>query len=234
MSDDKFSWLGEDELRELIEKYGRTMPVISVVNTEPGSGKSTLIAHMAAAALAGGTESVVAIDMAARSSLAHWWNRRRAGKPALSSYTGAGKLSAILGRLRDMGVKLCLIDTPSAANDMVEQAIAAASIVVIPCRPRRKDLDAVREVAVVAHYLEKKCIFVVNSALPKTRMTEAIAVELSKLGTLAPTPIHRRPAFAKAMEEGRVMAEVEGEERAAKEIATVWEYLQERLERMRS
>lgn len=234
MSDDTYQWLGEDELHELMTKYGKGMPVISFVTSASGAGKSTLAAHMAAAAMADGAGPVVALEMTKRGGLANWWTRRKGTKPPLASRGSGTTMVERLNRVRDAGAKLCLIDTASAADDDVEQAVAASSLVIIPCRPERKDLDAAREAAIVAHYLDKKTIFVINSAIPTARMNEAVAIELAKHATLAPVTIHRRAAIVTAMEEGRVIGEVDGEENAGREIAELWTYLKGRLDRLRN
>jgi chromosome partitioning protein len=53
---------------------------------------------------------------------------------------------------------------------------------------------------------------------------------LSQHGTLAPTIIHQRTAFASSMIDGRTVMEVPDEARAASEIAMLWEYLSRRLQ----
>ena len=52
---------------------------------------------------------------------------------------------------------------------------------------------------------------------------------MSRYGTLAPSIIHQRVAFASSMIDGRTVMEIPGETRSVEEIADLWTYLRSRL-----
>ena len=77
----------------------------------------------------------------------------------------------------------------------------------------------------------KPLIFVVNAATPKAKITSEAAVALSQHGTVAPITLHHRTDFAASMIDGRTVMEVEPEGRSAQEVAALWHYIADRLER---
>lgn len=232
MDEEEFPGLSEKELRELAQKYARDVPVMAIASGAAGSGKTMLTAHLAIQAERAGAGPVVVMDTVSRGAYNEWWNRRKGEKPPKASAGGASRFKDTLSRLGKMGAKLCLIDTAPVMDSMVEQVIAASSVVVVPCRPDPKDLFAADATFEVAEILGRKSVFVINSAVRQARMTEAITVELAKHGTVAPVTIYRRPEFVEAMAAGLTVMENEDAQELAAEIEKLWEYLQERLNRV--
>ena len=60
-------------------------------------------------------------------------------------------------------------------------------------------------------------------------MTSEVAIALSQHGTVSPSIIHQRVGFATSMTGGRTVMEIQGQKRASEEIAELWTYLEERL-----
>jgi chromosome partitioning protein len=226
-----FHGLSHKELMALAEKIGTGMAVLTVASGSEGAGKSTMAAHLAIQAQRAGVESVVMADTAARGPLAAWWNRRTDPKPPLSSLGGAAQVSEALGRLREMKHKLCIVNTPPTIDDQVEQLLEVSDLVVIPCRPSRRDLPRADQVAEVTHMLGRKSVFVVSAATIGARMSEAIAVELAKHGTVSPVTIHRRSDFVEAMERGKTVMELDPRGDSAREMEQLWQYVYELLKK---
>lgn len=229
MSDSAYYGLSESELRELAQRYRAGLAIVAVASGAKGSGKSTLAAHLAIQAPRAGLGPMVLMDAARRGGLTQWWDKRRGQKPQLSSLGGASRLADTVDRLHGMGAKLIIIDTGPEMNDMVEQVLAMASLVLIPCRPKRDDLFAADMTSEVAQMLGTKTVFVVSSALRGARMSDQIAVELAKHGTVAPATLYRRPEVAEAMGKGQTVLETEPEGEASQEFENFWEYIHERL-----
>lgn len=229
MNEPAYFGLSEGELRELAQRYRAGLGIVAVASGAAGSGKSTLAAHLAIQAPRVGLGPMVLMDAARRGGLTQWWDRRRGQKPQLSSLGGASRLADTVDRLHGMGAKLVIIDTGPDMDDMVEQVLAMASLVIIPCRPERNDLFAADMTSEVAQVLGTKGVFVVSSAIRGGRMSDQIAVELAKHGTVAPTTLFCRPEVAEAMAEGQTVLESDPEGDAAKEIEQLWEYIHERL-----
>jgi chromosome partitioning protein len=229
MSDTAYYGLSEGELRELAQRYRAGLAIIAVASGARGSGKSTLAANLAIQAPRAGLGPMVLMDAARRGGLTQWWDKRRGQKPQLSSLGGASRLADTVDRLHGMGAKLIIIDTGPVMDEMVEQVLAMASLVLIPCRPERNDLFAADMTSEVAQMLGTKAVFIVSSAIRGARMSEQIAVELAKHGTVAPVTLFRRPEIAEAIAKGQTILETDPEGEGAREFEKLWEYIHERL-----
>jgi chromosome partitioning protein len=113
----------------------------------------------------------------------------------------------------------------------IQSVIQVAELVVIPTRPSPHDLRAVGATVDICERAGKPLIFVVNAATPKARITYEAAVALSQHGTVAPVTIHHRTDFAASMIDGRTVMETEPNGKSAKEVAELWTYISDRLER---
>ena len=166
---------------------------------------------------------MVLIDIDPQGSLAYWWNEREADYPAFAQTTVA-RLAHDLHTLREQGFKLAVIDTPPAITMAIQSVISVAELIVVPTRPSPHDLRAVGATVDL-------CERVVNGATPKARITSEAAVALSQHGTVAPVTVHHRTDFAASMIDGRTVMEIDPDCRSATEIAALWNYVSDRLEK---
>jgi chromosome partitioning protein len=204
------------------------MHVIAIASQKGGSGKTTLAGHLAVEAERVGAGPVVLIDTDPQGSLADWWNARAADTPRFAR-TSAARLAQDRERIRALGIKLLIIDTPPAIEATISDVIALSDLVLIPVRPSPHDLRAVGATVDLVEKLAKPLVFVVNGATPRARITNEAVMALSQHGTLAPVILHQRTGFAASMIDGRTVGEIKGEERSATEIALLWEYVSNRL-----
>jgi len=204
------------------------MYVIAVASQKGGSGKTTLAGHLAVEADRRGVGQVALVDTDPQGSLAEWWNARSAETP-LFARTGAERLAEDIARMKSLGIKLLVIDTPPAIEATISEVVQVSDIVVVPARPSPHDLRAAGATVELVERHHKPLVFVINGAASRARITSEAVMALSQHGTLAPTIIHQRTAFAASMIDGRTVMEIPGEPRAATEIAMLWEYLHRRL-----
>jgi chromosome partitioning protein len=204
------------------------MRVIACCSQKGGSGKTTLAGHIAVQAELAGAGPVAIVDTDPQGSLADWWNERKAEAPAFA-HTFVSRIGEDLARLRELGIKLCVVDTPPAITTTIEQVIEVADLVVIPCRPSPHDLRAAGATVELVERLGKKLVFVINAATPRARITAEAAIALSQHGTLAPVTVHQRTDYAASMIDGRTVMEVDGASASAEEMVQLWEYLNDRL-----
>jgi chromosome partitioning protein len=208
----------------------QALRVLALASQKGGSGKTTLSGHLAVQAQRSGAGPVVLIDIDPQGSLADWWNEREAEYPAFAQTTVA-RLANDLAVLRQQGFKLAVIDTPPAITMAIQSVISVAELIVVPTRPSPHDLRAVGATVDMCERAGKPLVFVVNAATPKAKITSEAAVALSQHGTVAPITLHHRTDFAASMIDGRTVMEVDPESRSAAEIAALWRYIADRLEK---
>ena len=204
------------------------MQVLTFASQKGGSGKTTLAGHIAVQAELCGAGPVAIIDTDPQGSLSEWWNERRAETP-LFAQTFISQLGEDLRRMRAMGIKLLVFDTPPAITSTIEHVIKVSDLVVIPTRPSPHDLRAAGATVDIVERCGKSLVFVINGAAPRARITADAAIALSQHGTVAPVNIHQRTDFAASMIDGRTVLEINGCARSKSEIILLWDYLSDRL-----
>lgn len=206
------------------------MRVLALASQKGGAGKTTLSGHLAVQAQRCGAGPTVLIDIDPQGSLADWWNARGAESPAFAQ-TNVARLAGDLDALRQQGFRLAVIDTPPAITHAIHSVIQVAELIVIPTRPSPHDLRAVGATVELCDRSGKPLIFVVNAATPNARITCDAIVELSRHGTVAPVTVHHRTDFAATMIDGHTVMEADPNGRSAREIANLWSYVSDRMER---
>jgi len=204
------------------------MHVIAVASQKGGSGKTTLAGHLAVQADRAGFGPVALVDTDPQGSLSEWWNARIADTP-LFARTSSGRLATDIERMRELGIKLLVVDTPPAIEATITEVISLADLVIIPARPSPHDLRAAGATVELIERLGKPLVFVINAATPRARITAEAVMALSQHGTLAPVILHHRTGFAASMIDGRTVMEIAGDDRSASEIMQLWDYLSRRL-----
>ncbi len=205
------------------------MKVVAIASRKGGSGKTTLVGHLAVQAERCGAGPVVLIDVDPQGSLAKWWNSRSAESP-LYLQTTMEDLAQNVERLRERKIELVFIDTPPSLDASVGEVIKVADLVLIPSRPSPHDLRSIGATVKLVEHLGKPLIFVLNGAAPRAKITNEAILLLSQHGPLAPAIVHQRVDFAASMVDGRTVMELPGANRAAGEISELWSYVQDRLQ----
>ncbi len=204
------------------------MRVLAFASQKGGSGKTTLAGHIAVQAELAGSGPVAIVDTDPQGSLTDWWNERASETPVFVQ-TSVERLAQDIQRMKELGIKLLVLDTPPAITSTIGYVINLADLVVIPTRPSPHDLRAAGATVALAERLRKPIVFVVNGASPRARITTEAAIALSQHGPLSPSIIHQRIDFAAAMIDGRTVMELDGRSRSPAEIQALWQYLENRL-----
>src|SRR5258705_13699678 len=116
------------------------MNIITLASRKGGAGKSTLTAHLAACAHTTGCRCLV-IDADPQGSLTLWHSLRADGQPALQS--AARGIDRVIAFAAIEAYQWVFIDTAPTMWVVVQEAIRAATLVIIPARPGFFDLDSV-------------------------------------------------------------------------------------------
>jgi chromosome partitioning protein len=213
------------------------MNVIILASRKGGVGKSTLTAHLAAFAHLMGHRTMV-VDADPQGSLTLWHSMRAEGGLALQS-ASAG-INRLLASAELHGFEWVFIDTAPTTWLVVQEAIRAATMVLIPVRPGFFDLAAVRETVATARDFEKPYAVVINAAPVKREDKEAPAVALSRAQfELLAVPvwsgqISQRTAFLGSLAAGASAGEVHGDAACKTEIARLWSAVERSVDAINS
>jgi chromosome partitioning protein len=209
------------------------MNVITVASRKGGAGKTTLTAHLAGFAHAQGHRCLV-IDADPQGSLA-LCNSLRSGQ-ALPLQTAERGIERQVALAQVAGYDWVFIDTAPSMWVVVQEAIRAATLVLIPARPGFLDLAAVRETVNTARERNKPYAVVLNACPVKRDNREAPAVAQSRAWLdkhAVPVwsgQISQRAGFVLSLASGGSVAESEARSLAAAEIGRLWTAVQKSVE----
>src|SRR5882672_2330896 len=209
------------------------MNVITLASRKGGAGKTTLTAHLAAFAHGQGRRCMV-IDADPQGSLSLWHSRR--ADQALPLATAERGIDRALALAMVGGAEWVFIDTAPTMWVVVQEAIRAATLVVIPARPGFLDLAAVRETVRVARERNKPYAVVLNACPVKRGDKEAPAVAQSRAYLdqhaipVWSGQISQRAGFVLSLAAGASAGEGGAESLAAAEIARLWTAVERSVE----
>jgi chromosome partitioning protein len=219
------------------------MNVITLASRKGGVGKSTLTAHLAGFAHLVGYRTMV-VDADPQGSLTLWHSMRAQqmrgqeirGQDGLALQNPAQGMNRILASAQLAGYQWALIDTAPTTWVVVQEAIRAATLVLIPVRPGFFDLAAVRETVATARDLGKPYAVVINAAPVKREEKEAPGVALSRaqFDALAipvwSGQISQRAGFLGSLAAGGSAGEIDGDSACKTEIARLWSAVERSVE----
>lgn len=202
------------------------MNILVFASRKGGTGKSTLAAHLASYCFKA-SGSCLLIDADPQGSLTLWHGMR--GSDALVLKDGLSGFNDTVEQARRDGVEWVFVDTPPLVSEKVSEAIAAATLIVIPARPAIFDLNAVTETIAVARLAQRPYAVVLNGVPPRRLGTESPMATFARrsFGALgAPVwsgQITHRTHLATSLNDGGCIDEGGIEQRlAAEEIAALW------------
>jgi chromosome partitioning protein len=208
------------------------MDVITLASRKGGAGKSTLTAQLAAQAHASG-KRVLVLDADPQGSLSLWHSLRADG--AIKLATPERGLDRPLAFAMIEGYDTVFIDTAPTMWVVVQEAIRAATMVLIPARPGFFDLAAVTETVKVARERDRPYAVVINAAPVKRDDKEAPLVAASRAyfeGRQIPVwsgQISQRAGFQSTLAAGASAAEIGPATAAGVEIAKLWSAVERSL-----
>jgi chromosome partitioning protein len=201
------------------------MDILAFASRKRGSGKSTLAAHLAVH-VHKPSRPCLLVDDDPQGSLTLWNELRE--NDALPIKTVKCGITDILKKAKRDGVEWVFIDTPPNVSVSVVEAIEAATLVIIPCRPGLFDINAVQETIGYARQARTPYAVVLNAAPPKRQDVEAAAVTAARecLGRLqVPVwggQITHRANFSLALTEGEGVKEYDSDSYSTAEIGRLW------------
>jgi chromosome partitioning protein len=200
------------------------MHVITLASRKGGAGKSTLTAQLAAHAFTAG-KRVHVIDADPQGSLKLWHSRRPAG---ISLSTPERGIDRPLAFAMVEGAEFVFVDTAPTLWVVVQEAVRAATLVVIPARPGFFDIAAVQETVKTARERDRPYAVVLNACPVKRDDKEApiVAQSRAELESLRiPVwggQVSQRAGFQTTLAAGASAAEIGPQTAAGQEIASLW------------
>ena len=190
--------------------------IIAFAQQKGGAGKTTVLAHLAHAWAEAG-HSVGLADLDPQRSLALW-----AGQQDVHPFTcveSAGwRASSDIG---DLARKhdVTLIDCPGNASNLLEAALRASDLVVVPCQPSVLDVWATGPVLEMARREKTPAQVLLNRVPPRGGKADEIRQQFETEGTgVMQTTLGNRVAFANGLAQGTTALGLGRRAMAAQEI----------------
>jgi chromosome partitioning protein len=205
------------------------MQTVAIVSQKGGAGKTTLALHLATAAHAAGVVSLI-LDADPQATASRWSQWRDGAEPEVIDCASPPLLAKKLDQAAELGAELAVIDTPPHADSMSAAACRVADLILVPCRPRAFDLDAIQTTADLVKASGKPG-FVVFMAGPQRaiHLYKEAAEIVSGFGlAIAPVVLSERAAYHHATGAGKAAQELEPGGRAAEEVAALWAWVRQR------
>jgi chromosome partitioning protein len=199
--------------------------IIAVAQQKGGAGKTTLVAHLAAALAVRGRVAVLDIDP--QKSLARWHALRAASSKAAAPIQlidiSGWRLAQALDRARDAH-DLILIDTPPQIGTDSRIAIRGADLVLLPLQPSPPDLWAAEGTLRLAIEEKRPVALAFNRAPARSRLRSLMEVELrGRALRLLRTSLGNRAGFATAFAQGLGITEASASSAGALELTALAE-----------
>ena len=191
--------------------------------TKGGVLKTSLTACLAVHAVELGGR-VAIVDLDPQASLSRWWAlRKRPGNPRL--LVEPRELASDVALLKSQGWQYIFIDTPPGNIDLVEEAVAAADLAIVPSRPSPVDMAAMQPTIHACRNAGTRFAMVVNCYDPSWKISASAADALRVDGLVLDPPIHYRAAYTSAMTLGKTGPESQDRKQAKAcraEITALW------------
>lgn len=199
------------------------MAVVALASSATATGRTMLVANLAAQAGMAGDGPVAVLDADPGGSLWRWWTRRRGkgGEPSFADRLGMEAVGESLAGLEEQGARLCFIDTPPGNAGTLAPVAEAANMVVIPADA---DPAGAEEASVLGRSLIGKATiaFVLNGRSHAGEQQGNMASRLAAGGGWSAGMVRHADAFAISMTAGRTVIETHPDIYAASDIAELW------------
>lgn len=208
------------------------MFAVAVLNQKGGTGKTTVVTNLAAAAHLDGERTLV-LDLDRQGSAIDWAASRQAGSRLAGLAVAKWDRALALARFRELatGYDVVVLDGPPRLSDVVRTAAVAADLVVVPCQPSGTDLWAVPETVALLDEADALRAelgrapvarqFVVNRA-GQTKLSAAAPATLAEAGPVCSVVLRNRVVYAAAITAGESVLTLEPEGPAADEVRALY------------
>ena len=202
--------------------------VFTVAQQKGGSGKTTILAHLAVAIRQAGY-AVATVDTDPQGSLSRWMEVRvgHLGEPdithrQISGWRTANEVERLAGEH-----DIVLIDSAPHAETETRIAVRVASLVLLPVQPSPMDFWATAPTLDLTRQEGVRALLVLNRVPRRTRLAASVIAAMGELqADVSPAWIGSRTAFASALMDGKGVTEIARPGLAAEEIRALADDLQ--------
>lgn len=197
------------------------MKTVTIASGKGGTLKTTLTAILAVRA-SRESDKVAMMDLNDdQGNLTQWWAKRGQLELSPRLVIDLENIPLDAKRLEAEGTEWLFIDTPPLEMKLIEQSIAIADFVVIPCRASFFDVSAVESITALCRKYRVNYAFIL-AAVDKSFKTLNAQVEhyLKPEGPILQTRIHHRVGYIQAVTEGLTGAETTKD--LDKEVNDLW------------
>lgn len=178
--------------------------IITLAQQKGGSGKTTILIHLAEAWAEAG-RSVAVADLDPQGTLTRWHGTAAASGGARAAlietkdYRAGSDLRAA-AEAHDV----VLVDCPGSASRMLETALRESDLVLAPCQPSPMDVWALEAMHAMARAAKTPLRVVLNRVPPRGTGLEATSAALTDQGITPLTArLGNRVAFSRGIGDGR-------------------------------
>ncbi len=219
------------DVPHIVCAYSNYMFVIALLAQKGGAGKTTMTLHFAVEASRHGAR-VAVVDADKQQSAAKWALRRDSSEPIVVKAQPAGDtpLAQILDLCRENDRTHVFIDTMPRVEDQALDVAKFANYAVIPTAPSPVDIEALEPTVDIVSRVGLPACILLNNCRPGSSINTQAARVLEGYGLpLCPVHIFRRASMADAFTDGRAVAELEPEGKAAWEVTRAWRWISEQI-----
>lgn len=190
--------------------------VLTLAQQKGGAGKTTVLAHLAAAWAEAGRK-VALVDLDPQRSLTRWAERR--GDPGIEVIESKDYRAGADVKSARRSHDIVLVDCPGTASSLLESVIRESDLVVAPCQPSGMDVWALEPLVATAARLKRPLRILLNRMPARLGGLEEVLGALGDArALLLATQLGNRNGFSRAMLTGRTAQELSPRATAAAEI----------------
>ena len=205
------------------------MKTLALVSQKGGAGKTTLALHLALAAHQAGYQTAI-VDLDPQASAWKWSQRRKAPPEAVGA--SPEQLESIKAKAQAGGLDILILDSAPNADRASLIACKAADLVLIPCQASILDIDAIGASYDLTEIARKPACIVFNKCSTLTDRDEIESREGMKKRNVEVCPdiLHDLVIFKRSLIVGRTATEMEPISNAAKEVKSLFSWVEDRLD----
>ena len=205
------------------------MKILSLISQKGGVGKSTLVINLAV--LASKKMKTLILDTDPQKSAVNWYQNREESTPE-TAFVEYQHLDGAIVQANDLEYEFIVIDTAGSDSNLNSKVASASDYCLIPCQPTKMDMEAQFETVDLIKRAEKEAAFVLTRCPPIGKELEATAAGLSNFGLpVAKAHISNLKDYQRAVANGEGVTEYDPNGSAAREIITLFDWIQQRMNR---